>query len=114
MEDWKDKLSAAFGVAPVQPEEDRPEQEAEAPADARVQQGNQVVHVLLDKKGRKGKTATLIVDLVADDRAIDDLARELKRQLGVGGSARGGEILIQGDHRDRVMEMLRNKGFKVK
>ncbi len=69
---------------------------------------------MLDRKGRHGKQATLVTDLVCDDAALLDLARELKQLCGVGGSARGGEILIQGDQRDKVITHLRQKGFKVK
>ena len=78
------------------------------------QQGKDVVHVIIERKGRAGKVATIIVDLKCDDEALKALASQLKQQLGVGGSARGGEILIQGDHRDRVMQLLRKKGFIVK
>lgn len=115
--DWKDKLGAAFGVEVPTSEEiaaDKAAQEAVPRGDALQQQGNQVVHVVIERKGRAGKVATLIVDLLCDDVALKVLASELKQHLGVGGSARGCEILIQGDHRDRVMQLLRDKGFKVK
>ena len=105
--DWKDKLGAAFGMEVPTTEEIAAEKAAQADApqaDALQQQGREVVHVVIERKGRAGKVATIIVDL----------ASQLKQQLGVGGSARGGEILIQGDHRDRVMQILRDKGFKVK
>lgn len=115
--DWKDKLGAAFGVSvPTSPaaENECMEQQPQPKRDALSQQGNEVVHVLIERKGRAGKVATLVVDLRCDDVTLKALARELKQQLGVGGSARAGEILIQGDHRERVMQLLRDKGFKVK
>lgn len=115
--DWKDKLGAAFGMEVPTTEEIAAEKAAQADApqaDALQQQGREVVHVVIERKGRAGKVATIIVDLKCDDAALKALASQLKQQLGVGGSARGGEILIQGDHRDRVMQILRDKGFKVK
>ncbi len=115
--DWKDKLGAAFGVDVPTSEEIAAERAAQDNAprgDALKQQGKDVVHVVIERKGRAGKVATIIVDLKCDDEALKALASQLKQQLGVGGSARGGEILIQGDHRDRVMQILRSKGFIVK
>jgi len=115
--DWKDQLGAAFGIDVPSPEQIAEEKQAadNAPrGDALQQQGKRVVHVVIERKGRAGKVATIIVDLHCDDLALKQLASELKQQLGVGGSARGGEILIQGDHRDRVMALLRKRGFTVK
>lgn len=114
MEDWREKLGAAFGLDLPQNGETDAAQENPERADARSQQAGEVVHVMLDKKGRHGKVATLVTDLKCDDDALKDLARELKQLCGVGGSARGGEILIQGDQRDKVMAHLRTMGFKVK
>ena len=114
MEDWREKLGAAFGLDFPQNGETDAAQENPKRADARSQQAGEVVHVMLDKKGRHGKVATLVTDLKCDDDALKDLARELKQLCGVGGSARGGEILIQGDQRDKVMTHLRTMGFKVK
>lgn len=113
MEDWKDKLGAAFGTQLSEAQDDELLQQDTA-GDAVQQQGKRVVHVIIERKGRAGKVATLVVDLMCDDDALKALARDLKQQLGVGGSARGGEILIQGDHRERVMQLLRDRGFVVK
>ncbi|MBQ7689717.1 MAG: translation initiation factor [Muribaculaceae bacterium] len=111
MEDWKAKLGATFNIEmPVAEEAAEPA----ARGDACQQQGAQVVHVLLDRKGRHGKQATLVTDLLCDGDALAALARELKQLCGVGGSARGGEILIQGDQRDKLTAYLKQKGFKVK
>lgn len=115
--DWKDQLGAAFGIDVPTSEEiaaERAAQDNVPRGDAMQQQGKDVVHVIIERKGRAGKVATIIVDLKCDDEALKALASQLKQQLGVGGSARGGEILIQGDHRDRVMQLLRKKGFIVK
>ena len=114
MEDWREKLGAAFGMEVPKDVAANAENEVAERGDARSQQGSDVVHVMLDKKGRHGKMATLVTELKCDDDALKDLARELKQLCGVGGSARGGEILIQGDQRDKVMAHLRATGFKVK
>lgn len=113
MQDWKDMLGAAFGIETNAPEKSLTPVEEKA-ASALEQQGSQVVHVMLDKKGRHGKQATLITDLLCDDETLKQLARELKQLCGVGGSARGGEILIQGDKRDIIVAHLKSMGFKVK
>ena len=114
--DWKEKLGAAFSIeVPTheQIEAEKDEQQAHK-GDALQQQGKQVAHVVVERKGRAGKVATIIVDLKCDDQALKELASRLKQQLGVGGSARDGEILIQGDHRQRVMQLMSDMGFKVK
>lgn len=113
MEDWKDKLGAAFGLDADAARHIDPVAEP-ARGDALAQQGRRAVHVVVERKGRRGKTATIITDLVADDNALVDLAALLKRQLGVGGSARGGEILLQGDFRQRVSDILSDLGFNIK
>ena len=68
--------------------------------------------VLLDRKGRKGKDATIVAGFTVDDDAVAALAARLKQKLGTGGSARGGEILIQGDKRRQVAELLSAWGYK--
>lgn len=111
--DWKDKLGAAFDV-PVNENNNESTLEPEAPADALTQQGKQMINIVLEKKGRNGKQATIVTDLNLDDETLKDLASELKRHCGVGGSARGGEILIQGDARNKVLAFLKGKGFKAR
>ena len=116
MQDWREKLGAAFNMEVPSDEDIKQAQNpVEEPAgDALAQQGKQMVNVLLDKKGRNGKKVTLVTDLLCDDEALKELAAELKRQCGVGGSARGGEILIQGDFREKIVELLKKKGFKAR
>lgn len=72
------------------------------------------LHVIVERKGRAGKTATIITDFTMPDEELQQLARELKTALGTGGSVRGNEILIQGDRKARVVELLRGFGHKVK
>lgn len=116
MQDWREKLGAAFNMEVPSEEEIKTAQNAvaEQKTDVVAQQGGQMVNVMLDKKGRNGKKVTLVTDLLCDDEALKQLAADLKRHCGVGGSARGGEILIQGDFREKVVQMLKSKGFKAR
>jgi len=68
----------------------------------------------LDKKNRGGKVATVIVGFVGTDDDFKALAKQLKTLCGVGGSAKDGEIIIQGNFRDKIMDFLAKEGYKVK
>lgn len=110
--DWKDMLASLRGDAE---EEHEKEVEAtpipsEAPDDD-IQK--EKLHVVVEKKGRGGKIATIIEGFTISETALQALASELKKNIGTGGSARGGEILLQGDWREKVKTLLKNKGFKV-
>ncbi|EHQ41660.1 MULTISPECIES: translation initiation factor [Myroides] len=68
----------------------------------------------LDKKNRGGKVATIIKGFEGNEDDLKTLAKDLKTLCGVGGSAKDGEIIIQGNFRDKIMEYLQKKGYKVK
>lgn len=71
--------------------------------------------VAVERKGRGGKTATIIEGFdKLSDTEIKSLAKELKQSLGVGGSERGGSVLIQGDFRKEVVDFFKSKGFNIK
>ena len=107
--DWKARLGMVYSTNPdfqSQPDEE-PEAETLPPA-------QQDLRVWLDRKHRAGKVATLIKGFVGREEDLQILAKLLKTKCGVGGSAKEGEILIQGDHRDRVVELLLKEGYKCK
>ncbi len=76
--------------------------------------GDGIVRVQRESKGRKGKTVTLVSGVRLGEEALRDLASDLKRLCGSGGTVKEGVIEIQGDHRDVLVEMLKKRGFTVK
>lgn len=109
MTDWKDILGnlANSGNLPEGPA-DEPKSDEPAP------KRREKLRVVIDRKGRKGKTATIVEGFQCGDEEIAEIAALLKRRLGTGGASRGGEILIQGDRARDVAQLLREMGHDVK
>ena len=108
--DWKDALASLSGLPEGEPEVFS----TQNPTTSEPNDQKSPLHVQIEKKGRGGKTATIVEGFEISDDEIDDIARTLRKKLGTGGSARGGEILIQGDRKTDVIRLLKEMGFKVK
>ena len=65
-------------------------------------------------QGRAGKGATVIKGYVGNNNEIRELAKELKKKLSVGGTVKNGQIIIQGNYREKIIDILSNMGFKLK
>ncbi len=76
--------------------------------------GRQQLFVWLESKGRGGKTVSLIRGFTGSEKDLQELARQLKGLCGTGGSVKDGEILIQGDFRDKIVTWLTGRGYKAK
>lgn len=77
-------------------------------------EGDGIVRISLDTKGRKGKGVTVINGILLKTNELKGLAKELKKKCGVGGAVKDGNIEIQGDHRDLLIKLLTDKDYKVK
>ncbi len=107
--DWKDRLGVVFSTNPDFQYENNQEESADT-----LPPQQQNLMVFLDKKNRKGKSVTLISGFVGKVEDLKELGKLLKSKCGVGGSIKDGEILIQGNFCDRIIEILKSEGFKVK
>lgn len=74
----------------------------------------QDLRVWHDRKLRGGKVVTLVTGFIGTTSDLDELAKYLKTKCGVGGNTKDGEIMIQGENRDKVFDLLMAKGYKTK
>ena len=106
MADWKERLGMVYSTNPDFAYDYGEEQETETLAPEK-----QILRVWRDTKGRGGKVATIVRGFVGSAEDLQSLGRLLKQACGVGGAVKDGEIIIQGDHRDRVTALLVQKGY---
>jgi translation initiation factor 1 len=109
MNDWKARLGMVYSTNPDFEYTTTQEEQATT-----LPPQQQNLRVWLDRKHRGGKTVTLVKGFVGSDDDLTELGRMLKSKCGVGGSAKDGEIIIQGAHRERVLEILQAKGYRAK
>ncbi len=107
--DWKSRLGVVYSTNP-----DFDYRSDEGPATETAPPSRQELRVWLDRSGRAGKQVTLVKGFAGREEELKELATLLKSKCGVGGSAKEGEVIIQGDHRDRVLDILLKAGYKAK
>ena len=104
--DWKDRLNVVYSTNPDFNYECIEEEQAET-----LPKNQQKLRVGIEKKGRGGKTDTIIKGFIGSEEDLKDLSKWLKTKCGVGGSAKEGEIIIQGDFKQRIIELLKVEGY---
>jgi translation initiation factor 1 len=105
----KERLNVVYSTNPNF-NYDYEEQEEQETLDSHLQ----TLYVSIDRKQRGGKEVTLIEGFVGSEEDLKELGKRLKSKCGVGGTAKDGEIIVQGVFRDKIMELLQKEGFKVK
>jgi translation initiation factor 1 len=107
--DWKKRLGVVFSTNPDFDFETGSSEQKKTP-----QPAAQTLYIQLDKKQRKGKVVTLISGFKGSDADLQELGRELKKKCGTGGSVKDGFIIIQGDFKTRLSEVLNEMSYRVK
>lgn len=105
--DWKKRLGVMYSTNPDFRYETDEEREAET-----LPKEKQKLYIALDKRNRGGKMVTLVTGFQGTSEDLEALGKLLKVKCGVGGSAKEGEIIIQGDFRQKVAEILVNEGYR--
>lgn len=107
-QDWKDILKGRFGEELAS----LPEEPQEATPGPTLRKQRFVVSI--DRRRRAGKQVTLVSGFDGDEVQLEELGRQLRTRLGVGGSVKDGEMLFQGDVRDKVVDLLTASGHSAK
>ena len=104
--DWKDRLGVMYSTDPNFQYDTREEEEEET-----LPKEKQQLRISLDKRNRGGKKVTLVTGFVGKTVDLEALGKFLKVKCGVGGSAKEGEIIVQGDFRSKILEILQKEGY---
>ena len=104
--DRKKRIGVVYSTNPDYEYSDDSQEEAET-----LPKNQQKLRLNMERAGRGGKTVTLVKGFVGSEEDITALSKLLKQKCGVGGSVKDGEIIIQGDHRQRLVEILKKEGF---
>lgn len=104
--DWKERLNVVYSTNPNYQYETE-----ETTEDETLPKEKQNLRVSIEKKGRGGKTVTIVNGFVGTENDLKEMERLLKNKCGVGGSSKEGQILIQGDLRVKVTELLKKEGY---
>lgn len=104
--DWKDRLNVVYSTNPNYEYENLNEEEDET-----LEKQQQKLRVSIEKKGRGGKTVTLITGFIGKEDDLKELGKLLKTKCGIGGSAKDGEIIIQGEFKQRIIDLLKAEGY---
>ncbi len=104
--DWKDRLNIVYSTNPDFSYESASENESDT-----IEKESQNLRVSIEKKKRGGKVATIISGFIGTEENLKNLSRLLKMQCGVGGSAKDGKIIIQGDFKTKIIELLKKEGY---
>lgn len=107
--DWKKRLGVVYST-----NEDYNYDQEEREKEETLPPAQQKLIVSLDKKNRKGKAVTLVEGFTGNEDDLKALGKMLKTRCGVGGSVKEETILLQGDHRAQVVELLEKEGYRVK
>lgn len=107
----KKKSSSSHGIVystdpTFRPDEEKAIVETLPPAE-------QPLRILLDKKQRAGKVVTLITGFIGNDSDLQSLGKQLRNHCGTGGSAKDGEVIVQGDQREKVNQWLLKNGYRL-
>lgn len=105
--DWKDRLNIVYSTNPDFKYDNGEEEEVET-LDKKTAKASRFDR---EKKGRGGKTVTVITGFIGSEDNLKDLGKLLKTKCGVGGSVKDGEILIQGEFRQRIIDLLKAEGY---
>lgn len=104
--DWKERLNIVYSTNPdFEYFTDEKEENETLPKQL------QKLRVSIEKHHRGGKTATIIKNFIGTDDHLNELARLLKTKCGVGGSAKDGQIIIQGDNKEKIIDILKKEGY---